>query len=111
MARLQTTRWTENLYEVLAVGIVGFGFFLARSAGSPVAAYVAVFLSGLMFGRIAYFSHKKSKLPLAVLLMAFLVGFLTGSVVGNVVVLGISLALGAYAGHEIHRLKLIPLTP
>ena len=111
MVKLQTTTHSENYFELLALFLVLFGFILAKSAQSPAAAYFAVFIAGLLLGRVAWFAHDTSKLHFAVLTAGFLVGFFIGSIVGNPGLLFISLGIGIYTGHEAHRRKLWLLTP
>ncbi len=105
MAKLQSSTYSENFFELFALFLVFFGFLAAKSAKSAAAAYTAVFIAGLLLGRVAWFAHDKSKVPFAVLTAAFLVGFMTGSVVGNPGWLFIILGIGMYSGHELHRKK------
>ncbi|MFQ5620745.1 MAG: hypothetical protein ACE5FT_02800 [Candidatus Nanoarchaeia archaeon] len=110
MPRIQTLGASENIFEGVGIFIAIVGYLLAISARTPLSAYLVVLVIGLLLGRIAWQSHGKSKLPLALLLCAFTAGFLLGNVMGDPVILVVCMGIGIYWGHEVHKRKLIPFT-
>ena len=110
MSKLSSLGASESIFEGTALLIAIFGFLLAMSARTDMSAYIIVLIMGLMLGRIAWVSRKKSKLPMLLLLCAFVAGFLMGNVAGNPVVLVVMMGVGIYWGYEAHRRKWLPFT-
>lgn len=67
--------------ELLALFFTLLGFFISVLISKPWLSYFAVFVSGLLAGRLYYIQrYKQPILPSVLIILGFLVGYVAGSV-------------------------------
>ena len=98
---------TVDWPELLGLGFLIAGFFLAIFSPSPLVLYTVCFLMGLIFGRIWYKYRTSECIPLFIIVMAFFLGFVLGGIWANLRVIALTLMAGTLAGYWLHAKKII----
>ncbi len=65
--------------ELFALFFTLLGFIISVVITKPVLSYFAVFVSGLLAGRLYYIQRFKPTLPSVLIILGFLVGYVAGS--------------------------------
>ncbi|MBD3355317.1 hypothetical protein GF361_05015 [Candidatus Woesearchaeota archaeon] len=102
------TMW-KNWPEILALGLLIIGFFLAISMDNPFFVYFVVFLAGILAGRY-YFTKigKQPLFPFFLIIIGFLIGYALGSFSASRKIVIILFIIGWVASHYIHKKGYIP---
>lgn len=69
----------EHWEELFVLFFALLGFIISVVITQPVLSYFAVFVSGLLAGRLYYIQRFKPILPSVLIILGFLVGYVAGS--------------------------------
>ena len=91
--------WAEFFFFVLMV----VGFIIALFAPSAFIAYIVVFISGMIAGRLLYDRKHKMKFPYYIIIVGFLIGYLLGTYYGSRKIVIILFVLGALFSYNLYN--------
>ena len=93
-------QWGEIFFVILLI----VGFLVAISIKIPLLAYIIIFCTGLMAGRIIFQKFGKRPLfPFFLIIIGFLFGYLLGSFNFNKIVITILFVIGVIFSYYIHK--------